>query len=1686
MANIEEKAEKIIARKAQDKRFNSRQWFNKEGKSRLIQFSILAIILLLSITPLVFAAETEEECGLWCQFLNWIGINGAEQPTTVVNQIHTSTIATLKQEKLEKPSYRNKAEDSTDCFSVGVQEICFSTNVQDAVFFYQEVEEGIKFGWNATASSREGLGNFVIHSNINFDDLQDMEIDWSDFDKAGLNYSIQQNNVIVYNPEVTNWFFDPIIANIGETFVSNNRNIIEDNSNNLWVAIQNRTPTPYEIYLYKSIDEGNTWTKKSTIALTNSADWMSNLFIDHQNILHLAAVFSDGSGYEDLRYYTYNITSETFLGNFTLVDGTSASTEVKLTRIDIAMNPSNNIIYVVYSQEDGTAAWDLLYRSCDLDTISCYNATTAWTAAAVIADASVMGYNQGYGDIETNGTDMFIVWNGKNATYPTSDQIFYTPNFGTTKELIAPDNTKIFVEPMLIFYNNTPMVATEQSTDDLILFNKRNATTWGSWITIDDGASTTNIQVTLSELNGILHVFWRNADNTSLYCIGNSTSTNGGANWATSTCFTPWQINAVRNPQLSYQFNKTWDLHLTYLNYTGTIYNEIYMRVANYTAPDTTPPNVTLNAPINFFNSTSTTITFNCTAFDNVNLTNVTLYGNWSGGWHANQTNSTPINNTPIIFSKSIPDGIYKWNCQACDASSNCNFSSVNRTFTIDAIPPAISVTYPLNQTYSTNVSALNYTVSDLRLSSCWYSLNNGVTNTSITCGTNKTGLISVEGSNTWKVWANDTFGNVNSSSVTFFKDTIKPQIAITYPLNTTYTINVSALNYTVSDTNLQVCWYSLNLGTTNTTVTCGTNLTGLTSNEGSNTWKVYANDSVGNVNSSSVTFIKDTGIPIISIISPQTTTYNNKTILVNISSDGVYTWYNWNGTNITYTTPIYITFNEGSNTLNAWTNDTANNIGSASVTFTADTIKPLISFVTPTTASGNYSRNWIAANVTATDTNLQTIVVRLYNSTYIQINSSSSSTSPLFINFTSLADGTYYLNATANDTIGNSNSTETRTILLDTIKPLIAITYPLNTTYNINVSSLNYTLSDTNLQACWYSLNLGVTNTSVACGTNLTGLTSNEGSNTWKVYANDTLGNTNSSSVTFTKDTAVPTIDIIKPASYDIYFSKLNIPLNYSVTATNLDKCWYNLDSGSNISLAGCLNITFNVTENKNYALTLWANNTWGGLISKGVNFTVINKTIALNYNINAIESDDQTFSIVLEGDNQTNNNIVATLTYNNSQSSSSLSKSGKNWTLTNTIALPFIGQNYTNKSFYWTFNITYGSNNILANSSAYNQTLYQMLLTNCTYPPTNTTAINFSFVDKITKLPITADFSGLFTTWKNSTRTKTFNFSEEDVNSTDICIYPSWATYTGNIQAEIENVNFAPREYYAANVTISNVTNNITIYFLEAGEATKFLITILDGVDKLEKVIVKINIFDIDTGSYILVETRESDESGIIIAYLELDEEYLFIVEENATVLGSRTLTARCLQAPCLLDVNIAESITDVWQPYYETFAGDMWYTLKFNTTTKIVTYIYTDLLGVAQNATLQVDLIRYNESYYTVCNVNTTGISGGLTCNLTGYDGDFKATAYAGRSPDKIVDYIFISIQEFFKAFANEGLLFTFMIIVTIGLVGIWNPSVGITMVVAGLFFSKYLGFALLTPGLLTLAVILAAIFIIKMRT
>jgi hypothetical protein len=225
-------------------------------------------------------------------------------------------------------------------------------------------------------------------------------------------------------------------------------------------------------------------------------------------------------------------------------------------------------------------------------------------------------------------------------------------------------------------------------------------------------------------------------------------------------------------------------------------------------------PDSYLNEPEDYYNSTETTFTLNYSCVDDYNVTNITLYLNGT-------ENLTTINGTDTTVNISttinLPDGMYEWNSTCMDNSSNQGNSPL-RYFSIDSTNPAVNITQPLSISYhtaSTNLT-VNFTASDTNLDSCWYSWNNGTSNTSVTCAdANFTTNITSRDNASVTLYANDTFGYENSfmrnwsyiifeNSISFNSETYEGSIE-SFTLNITYDSSSfssisSNLNYNGTD----------------------------------------------------------------------------------------------------------------------------------------------------------------------------------------------------------------------------------------------------------------------------------------------------------------------------------------------------------------------------------------------------------------------------------------------------------------------------------------------------------------------------------------------------------------------------------------------------------------------------------------------------------------------------------------------------------------------------------------------------------------------------------------------------------------------------------------------------------------------------------------------------------------------
>jgi len=269
--------------------------------------------------------------------------------------------------------------------------------------------------------------------------------------------------------------------------------------------------------------------------------------------------------------------------------------------------------------------------------------------------------------------------------------------------------------------------------------------------------------------------------------------------------------------------------------------------------------------------------------------------------------------------------------------------------FTIDTVPPNVEILSPENMTYAANSIPLTFTVDETTL---WigYSLD-GQANVTIAGNITLSGLS--EGSHNLVVYANDMANNKGSSNVIYFTiDTVPPNIQILSPENKTYTTDSISISFIVGE---QTSWigYSLD-GQVNVSITGNTILTSLF--DGVHYVVVYANDTAGNMGASTmVYFTIDTTLPTISILSPESKSYDTTNISLTFTINESASWiaYSLDGqANVTVTGNTTLTgLSDGSHIIIVYTKDTVGNTGaSETIYFTIETEKeePFPAWIVP------------------------------------------------------------------------------------------------------------------------------------------------------------------------------------------------------------------------------------------------------------------------------------------------------------------------------------------------------------------------------------------------------------------------------------------------------------------------------------------------------------------------------------------------------------------------------------------------------------------------------------------------------------------------------------------------------------------------------------------------------------------
>jgi len=399
-------------------------------------------------------------------------------------------------------------------------------------------------------------------------------------------------------------------------------------------------------------------------------------------------------------------------------------------------------------------------------------------------------------------------------------------------------------------------------------------------------------------------------------------------------------------------------------------------------------------------------------------------------------------------------------------------------------------------------------------------------------------------------------------------------------------------------------------------------------------------------------------------------------------------------------------------------------------------------------------------------------------------------------------------------------------------------------------------------------------------------------------------------------------------------------------------------------------------------------------------------------------------------------------------------------------TIDVGLIEGDSQDKEFYWEISLLNSSGVYYFNSSTNYQTISETkFYTDKCIVGTNL-SLNFTAhnEDDLTFLS-DFDFYGTFTYGIGSTGLRNnISISNSTVgNEILFCIYPYENTLYVDAQIQYEKEGYVKRTYYLLNSSITNVTNNIKLYLLNTTVSTSFIINVVDEVQfPVSDAYIYIQRYYPATGNFYTVEMAKTNSVGNTVGHFETEtEDYKIIVIKDGVILyESESQKVFCGETPCTLNFQTEAGAPTVWEDIGEL--PNLVWSLDYNETTKMWSYSYVDTSGTTKYGRLLV-YTKDGSKQNIICNNSDTSPAATLTCNVTGYDGIIFAEVYISRSPEILV-WLESIIERTVKAvFGMEGLFWATLIILLIGLIGTWDPVIGIVMMLGGIILLNFLQIA-----------------------
>jgi len=591
-----------------------------------------------------------------------------------------------------------------------------------------------------------------------------------------------------------------------------------------------------DLYIYQDPFWNESWNRRIPIEI--------NASVSESNIQIKFPIQYDtdmNSDFSDLRFL--NNCSEDAVELYAWNESTIPNTR-SVIWVNLGDNPTNRTICMYYNNPLALPYWDgsntFIYYS-DFHQLSTGELVgqDSWVDAGSgtgywnIGGFTPYEYNQSLSIITTDNNQRRIKRTlGAGTTgYPTGSVGFIirgngTNFYGSVGTLRSTDD---YDNAYTRFKDNEILVALSSNYQ---LFNSVNTNEWykinHTWI------NTTGMTLCAEHLPA-----------NETHCAGSTMYSARSGN--TGAIY--FQVNDFTNAQLTYGA-------VYFANYTSVQKTITFLE--EEAGEDTTPPTWSSNST----NSTTvgSDISHNLYLHDDVELAEYIFgFDNGTGTLVNDTQQAISAQSTDLNITKTINSTLgstIRWQVFFNDTSGNSAITPIFQYQAEDTAPPILTINQPWNTTYYNNTIAFEITANE---DISWMVVEiDGSNSTNFTwTGSTWTFVNNTLSDNTYQavIWANDTYGNLGSTQITFTINTQPPTITILYPENKTYYITDIWFNVTTDKT---ADWCAVDYGFGNTTMQESQNVwyhRNQTVSDATYQTTFWCNDTSGNLNHTSIIF---------------------------------------------------------------------------------------------------------------------------------------------------------------------------------------------------------------------------------------------------------------------------------------------------------------------------------------------------------------------------------------------------------------------------------------------------------------------------------------------------------------------------------------------------------------------------------------------------------------------------------------------------------------------------------------------------------------------------------------------------------------------------------------------------------------------------------------------------------------